>query len=186
MRAIIRLECTGIYPLNRGPARCREVFFWGKWISRRGRHGRESISEAPRGQRSADLGTAPYGGVVAQVVAKIKGEPFLFVIALAALLIGLAVLAAGLGTPALRFTITVIAALAFLVILGYYVLEGLRVVGRPREQGLPVAPPSAPAAPAGRQISGKIKVEELSGGAELKGVRAPAPRSRARGTSWVR
>ncbi len=69
----------------------------------------------------------PYEGIASQVVTKIKNEPFLFVIAVTALLIGLVVLAAGLGSPDLRFIVIVIALLAFVVILGHYLLAVLQI-----------------------------------------------------------
>jgi hypothetical protein len=70
---------------------------------------------------------APYEKIVSQVVAKIKNEPFLFVIAIAALLIGFAVVAAGLGSSDLRFIVVIIAALAFAVIIGYYIQSVLQM-----------------------------------------------------------
>jgi hypothetical protein len=112
---------------------------------------------------------APYEGAVTQVIAKIQGEPFLFVIAVAALLVGLAVLAAGLGSPTLRLTMTLIGVLAFVVIVGYYLLEGVRITRRRPE---PTAADPSSSAPPARQVSGKVKVDELSGEAQLKGVRA--------------
>lgn len=69
----------------------------------------------------------PYEIIVSQIVAKIKNEPFLFVIAIVALLIGLAILATNLGSPDLRFIVVVIALLASTVILGYYILAGLKM-----------------------------------------------------------
>lgn len=75
---------------------------------------------------SGDNQSSPYENVVTQVVQKIKSEPFLFVIAIVALLIGLVTLAAGLGSTDLRFTIAVIALLAFAVIAGYYVQSALQ------------------------------------------------------------
>jgi hypothetical protein len=67
-----------------------------------------------------------YGNIVGQVIAKIRNEPFLFVIAVVSLLIGLTTLSTKLGSPDLRFMIVVIALLAFAVILGYYILAGLQ------------------------------------------------------------
>ena len=71
-------------------------------------------------------GQVPYENIVSKVVEKIKNEPFLFVIAIVALLIGLFVLGAKLGSPDLRFIIVVVALLAFVGILGYYILMGLK------------------------------------------------------------
>lgn len=70
-------------------------------------------------------GQMPYN-IASQAVEKIKNEPFLFVIAIVALLIGLFVSAVKLGSPDLRFIIIVIALLAFVVILGYYILMGMK------------------------------------------------------------
>lgn len=69
-------------------------------------------------------GQVPYN-IVSQAVEKIKNEPFLFVIAIVALLIGLFVSAVKLGSPDLRFITVVVSLLAFVVILGYYILMGL-------------------------------------------------------------
>jgi len=66
-------------------------------------------------------GQGPYNNIVSQAVKKITNEPFLFVIAIVALLIGLFVLGAKLGSPDLRFIIVVVALLAFVVILGYFI-----------------------------------------------------------------
>ena len=71
-------------------------------------------------------GQVPYENIVSKVVEKIQNEPFLFVIAIVALLIGLFVSAVKLGSPDLRFIIIVIALLAFVVILGYYILMGMK------------------------------------------------------------
>ena len=65
--------------------------------------------------------SGPYENIISQVVEKIRNEPFLFVIAVIALLIGLTILASGLGSSDLRFLIIIIAVLAFVV--------GNRVVG---------------------------------------------------------
>lgn len=51
-----------------------------------------------------------YKGIVAQAVSMIRNEPFLFVIGIAALLTGLLVVTAGLGSPDLRFLVLVITA----------------------------------------------------------------------------
>jgi hypothetical protein len=95
---------------------------------------------------------APYEGAVTLVSAKIQGEPFLFVIAVAALLVDLAILAAAPGSPTLRLTMTLIGVLAFVVILGYYVLEAVRVARR-RPEPTAADPGSSP--PPVRHVSGK-------------------------------
>ena len=69
----------------------------------------------------------PYESIVSQVVTKIKNEPFLFVIAIVALLIGLTVLFTGNESPNLRFIVITITILAILVILGYYMLAVLQM-----------------------------------------------------------
>jgi len=97
-----------------------------------------------------------YANIVSQVVAKIRNEPFLFVIAVVSLLIGLTMLSAKLGSPDLRFVVVVIALLAFAVILGYYTLAGLQT-RRPRElprQGTPNG--ALPASPGGDGNTGSV------------------------------
>ena len=64
--------------------------------------------------------------LLTKIIRKIKNEPFLFVIAITILIISPAVLATGLGSEDLRFVIGIIAALSFTVIVGYYVIEGVR------------------------------------------------------------
>jgi hypothetical protein len=70
----------------------------------------------------------PYEHAVSEVVKKLKNEPFLFVIAIAALLSGLVVLATALGKPDLTFVIIVVAFLAWTVIIGYFIIEVRRKV----------------------------------------------------------
>ena len=55
--------------------------------------------QSPEHASGQGNGQAPYESIVSGVVAKIKNEPFLFVIAIAALIVGLVVLATGLGSP---------------------------------------------------------------------------------------
>jgi hypothetical protein len=71
-------------------------------------------------------GQVPYENIVSQVVSKIKNEPFLFVIAIVALIIGLVVLAVKLGSLDTRFIIVIIALLVFVVILGHYIQTSLK------------------------------------------------------------
>jgi hypothetical protein len=84
-------------------------------------------SQGSKPEESDSSRPVPYESIVSQVVEKIKNEPFLFVIAIAALLIGFAVVASGLGSSDLRFIVIVIAALAFVVIIGYYVQAGMQM-----------------------------------------------------------
>ena len=83
-----------------------------------------SFSNPDKNQRH---GKEPYEHILSQVVTKIRDEPFLFVIAVAAFLIGLTMLATGLGSPDLRFIVIVIAFLAFVAIIGYYIQSGLKL-----------------------------------------------------------
>jgi type III secretory pathway component EscS len=83
--------------------------------------------------------------IASQAITRIKDEPFLFVIAVIALLIALTVAAARLGSPDLRFIVAVIAVLAFTVIAGYY----LTAVVSSREKSSEVPAPTAPPAAAG-------------------------------------
>jgi hypothetical protein len=98
----------------------------------------------------------PYERVLARVVTKIKNEPFLFVIAIAVLVIGLSVLAAGVGAPELRFTILVIAALAAIVIVGYYVLAVVQIQSKVRS----AVPPGK--GRSRRPASGQAKSERVT------------------------
>jgi hypothetical protein len=111
---------------------------------------------------------APYEGVVGQVVARIRNEPLLFLIAIAALIAGLSVAASGLGSPNLRFVIVVIAVLAFAGIGVYYL----------------VASGSQKLIPGGGRITGSVRVRDLEGDAQIRGVKGPsglATGSRVRG-----
>ena len=77
----------------------------------------------------------PYASIVSQVVSKIRNEPLLFIVALAALLIGLMVVGTRLGSSDLRFIVSVIAVLAAGGIIGYYVLEVMRIRSKPLRAG---------------------------------------------------
>jgi hypothetical protein len=105
--------------------------------------------------------TAPYEGLLSEIVARIRDQPFLFVIAIAALLVGAVVLGAKLGSSDLRFVITVIALLAVIVIAGYYVREGMRMTAGTRKVGEPEEQHPAP--------GGEQQIEVTSG-AELDGA----------------
>src|ERR1700751_5273879 len=74
-----------------------------------------------------------YWGTVSLAITKIRDEPFLFVIAVIALLIGFTVVASKLGSPDLRFILAVIALLAFTVIVGHYLMAARRSRGESSE-----------------------------------------------------
>ncbi len=77
---------------------------------------------------------------MSQVVSKIRNEPLLFIVAVAALLIGLMVVGTRLGSSDLRFIVSVIAVLAAAGILGYYVVEVMRIRSKPARAGGPAEP----------------------------------------------
>lgn len=77
----------------------------------------------------------PYEDIISQIVAKIRVQPFLFVIAIVALLIGLALLTTNLGSPDIRFIVGIIALLSSTVIFGYYTLAVLQLRGRMQKVG---------------------------------------------------
>jgi len=65
----------------------------------------------------------PYENILMESVRKITTELFLFVIAIAVILIGFTVVASGLGTSEFRLITLIIATLAVVAIIGYYFLE---------------------------------------------------------------
>jgi hypothetical protein len=107
----------------------------------------------PRGSKQI-----PYEGVVAQIVGRIRNEPLLFVIAIAALLLGLVTLGSGLGSQDLRLVAVLVGVLAFLGICGYYVSAAIREWNRA----------------AGPNIVGNVRAKEMGGDAQLTGVKGPA------------
>jgi hypothetical protein len=128
---------------------------------------RHSNQEGSASDSVKGAANAPYEGVVGQVVARIRNEPLLFLIAVAALIAGLSIAASGLGAPNLRFVIVVIAVLAFAGIGVYYL----------------VASGSRKLNPGGR-ITGSVRVGDLEGDAQVRGVKGPsglATGSRIRG-----
>jgi hypothetical protein len=105
--------------------------------------------------------SAPYESLLSAIVAKIRNEPFLFVIAIAALIISAVMLAARLSSADLRFVIVVIAALAIVVIAGYYVREGVRMAAQKRT----VADKTDPL-----PVSLQQQNVEATGGAQIDGA----------------
>lgn len=104
-------------------------------------------SSEKEGKDSSEVQSPPYEKLLSQVVAKIKDEPFLFVIAIVALIIGLVVLGTGLGSSMMWFTISIIAILAAAVIAGYYIREGQKMIDESKpvtEQRPPKSNPSMP------------------------------------------
>lgn len=68
-----------------------------------------------------------FESLVVQIAERIKDEPLLLAIAIVTLLISLTTVAVGLGSADLRFIIVVIALLAFVVIVGYYISAGIQM-----------------------------------------------------------
>jgi hypothetical protein len=106
---------------------------------------RKPSSTVGTGRRpAADLsGKSGSWGVVSQATAKIKHEPFLFVIAVIALLIALAAVASRLGSPDLRLIIIVVAVLAFVVIAGHFLMAGLQSTRTEVQELVTASVPSA-------------------------------------------
>lgn len=67
--------------------------------------------------------TAPYESLLKAIVEKIQVQPFLFIIAIAALIVALVIVGAELGSPDFRFVVLVIAGLATVAMAGYYLQE---------------------------------------------------------------
>jgi hypothetical protein len=108
----------------------------------------------------------PFDGLLSGITAKIKEQPFLFVIAIAALIVAVIGRGEALGSSDLRFVITVISALAFLVILGYYGREGMKLAARERQRRVTEAPRGEPS---------EGQLIEVAGGGKLDGALQEAP-----------
>ena len=123
--------------------------------------------------------TAPYEGLLKAVVDKIQVEPFLFIIAIAALIVALVVLGAGLGDANFRFVVVVIAVLAAAAIAVYYLLEVRK--STPAADQAPVTPPAAerPTQAMEAEAGGEIgdAAQETEGAADQR-MRAAGPGSR--------
>lgn len=112
------------------------------------------MGELPKTE-STNGGNDTASDLVSEIIAKISYQPFLFAIAIAALLIGLVVRGSTLGSPNFRFFVVTIAFLATLVIVGYFVIAALESTR-----------------PARKRIRGRVKVGRLSGKTKLGGVNA--------------
>jgi hypothetical protein len=88
--------------------------------------------------------SAPYESLLKAIVNKIQVQPFLFIIAIVALIIALVVVGTELVSADYRFTLAIIAALAVIVIIGYFVLEARKLMAATQ----PVTQPPPPAQPA--------------------------------------
>ena len=133
-------------------------------------------------QGSDPKGNAPYESVVAATVARIREDSLLFVIGIAALLVGLAVLAAGIGTSTVQFIAVIIGVLAFVAILGYYIVQARRTrPARPSRlrgnvkvdvvSGAKVAGiDHASSAPPNATVDGDVQAGRVTGGANVAGV----------------
>jgi hypothetical protein len=117
-------------------------------------------------------------GVARLAVRRIRHQPFLFVIGIVALLAGLIVSTSGLESHDFRFVVMVVAILVFVAILGYYVLEALRLHTKLKARA--VGSKDTDAVSSGSAVVGRVTVEELSGNADLTGAEgkghAPAQR----------
>jgi membrane protein implicated in regulation of membrane protease activity len=138
----------------------------------------------PSPEESRDQGTnhpAPYEDLLSEVVAKIKDQPFLFVIAIVALIIGVVVLGARLGSADLQFVITIIALLAVVVIAGYYVREGMKMAARKRKAEEPQGQRTTPVRQQKIEATDGAKID----GALLEGsgVESQVIVARGKGTS---
>lgn len=67
--------------------------------------------------------TAPYESLLKAIVDKIQVQPFLFIIAIATLIVALVIVGAGLGSADFRFAVVIIAVLAAAAMAGHYFLE---------------------------------------------------------------
>lgn len=84
----------------------------------------------------------PYVSLLSQTTSKIKDEPFLFVIAIIALIVGLVFLGGGVGPVQPRFVITIVALLAVIAIAGYYIRAGQKMVDQAKLVEAPQTGPS--------------------------------------------
>ena len=117
-----------------------------------------------------------YWGIVSQAITKIRDEPFLFVIAVIALLIGFTVVASRLGSPDLRFIVAVIALLAFTVIVGHYLMAAMRSRGESSEAEV-VAAASAGDGSVAERAAIAARPRELAPIQPLtRGIAPPIPR----------
>lgn len=123
----------------------------------------KSGSGNPPDAKAAD---APSANIVSAVVAKIKSEPLLFIIAVVVLICGLVAQATTLGSSDFRFVLIVIAILAVVAILGYYTLQALQVLKKspPADRGID-------AEFVGKKVEGEVTVvkgHEISTDANLR------------------
>jgi hypothetical protein len=105
------------------------------------------------------------------VVKRLRNQPFLFVLGIAALLVGLLTSGAGLGTPEFRLILALIGGLAFLVVIGYYVVAVLRVREAPAAGGRSSGPAGSRADEVGRAS------DASSAQARAERASDPAPRA---------
>jgi hypothetical protein len=119
---------------------------------------------ASAGRRSLHL------DVLEKVVAKIRNEPFLFVLALVLLLSGVIFGVMRVAPRQVHFVVLVIAALAALVILGYYVLAGLQLALVQRRE---VPHHRAAAHPHAARSATHASAKAVAAGGEVSAVERP-------------
>jgi len=112
------------------------------------------------------VGRLTFDSLLSGITAKIKEQPFLFVIAIVALIVTVISRGETLGSSDLRFVITVISALAFLVILGYYGREGIKLAASERQRRTAEARRTAPE---------EGQLIDVAGGGKLDGALQEAP-----------
>ena len=134
-----------------------------------------STRAAGRHATASGPGNGKEWGIVSQAITKIRDEPFLFVIAVIALLIGFTVAASRLGSPDLRFIVAVIALLAFSVIVGHYLMAARQSHGKSSEAGVVAAAPGNHAAAERGTIAARPQ-EPIQIQPPTVGVAPPVPR----------
>jgi hypothetical protein len=95
-----------------------------------GQQGERCMNKTDKGNSSQDVSKnvaiEGYFSLMSKIVQKIRAEPFLFIIAISALLIGYASIKIDMGPSIVRLIILIIAGLGVIGILGYYILASFR------------------------------------------------------------
>lgn len=92
--------------------------------------------------------SAPYENLLRTLVGCIRSQPLLFMIAMAVLIVSLVIVGGGMGSSDLRFVVGILAALAIVGILAYYLFEARKMMGpsaSPSSSKSDTPPPTSPA-----------------------------------------